>query len=790
MGETKLSAHVHITIDGTKTHKKVKKDSFTLGRHADCDVNVLHPQVSRQHLRVVIQDEKVLIEDVGSSNGTFLNSNRIPPKQIHEIGPDDILQFGEEGPVIQIELEERKTSTTLSKLSRIESFISPIINHIGGEKSAIDSKALPPKPETPGAVQKVVQVKSSELPEPPKRKGAMPSTLVSNPLSQPLSTQQSQAEQVIEANKQAALILQKAELEAEEKAQEAHKRAMEIEARAEEIYKERIKASTLDAEKLFEDAREEAKKFLQESRAQAQSIREKAEQDARELKRAAEEKISQLMKEAESDIKNLKRETEEKTSELLSEAESEAKNLRKEAEEKATSILKEAQKEGDAIKAKRLSEADQIIEKKGEELLKATHERIEKERSEALRNLDSLKAQSSRLRESNSKAETELKELEKKLAELRKQAQHDENEAEAKKSILDKYREEEKELSKKLEQIKKETHEKELTQQKLKTEYEKLNLSISSLKSEKEEKEKEINAQLQALKNKVEEEKVALAKAETERMNQLKLETAEALKKFEQELIDEITSRKTQLTKEVLLQIESKCPGVALTDEWKNNQNDLKKIIQDIIGNADHASAKKVIDSKGKKKFSIRTKEKAFSMAMGLCMGAFIVLGTLEIMKHMDGESPIERMVSGAMTSAKEELEKRKFNPPQVKEVKDSYVDAVIYTKDFSSTYVDPKYQEEWNKAATLYLLKTWRIDEDKATRALAASAALVKDLAERKEKIHPDFVKSGIQKMRDAEKETIARIKSELGGQVRFESFKKYEKRFFEKYDRAPASK
>jgi hypothetical protein len=116
-------------------------------------------------------------------------------------------------------------------------------------------------------------------------------------------------------------------------------------------------------------------------------------------------------------------------------------------------------------------------------------------------------------------------------------------------------------------------------------------------------------------------------------------------------------------------------------------------------------------------------------------------------------------------------------------------VDSVIFTKDFSKTYLDPKYQEEWNKAATLYLLKTWRLDEDSSTKALATSAALVKDLTEKRENIHPDFIKQNVAKMRAIEKETLARLKTQLGGEVRLESFKKFEKKFYEKYDRTPAS-
>lgn len=744
MGDSKPSIQVNITIDGSTTHKKVKVDSFILGRHADCDVNVLHPQVSRQHLKVTVREDRFFVEDVGSSNGTFLNAKRLVPKQEVEISQQDILQFGEDGPTIQIQFEEKKAHTALSKLSKLESLISPILHKNDKEpKNAIDEKALPAmhveKPVRPALPSSI-----PSLPDAPKK--GLPATIVADPLSQPLSAQRGpQPEQIIEANKQAAIILQNAEVQAEKKAKEAHKHAMEIEERAEVFYKERLKAASADTDRLFEETRQETSKLLQETRAQTQNMREQAEQDAR--------------------------------------------HLRKSAEEKAAQLLEEAKIQGESLKAKRLSEADDIIEKKGQELLKATHEKIEKEKNEALKNIDSLKAQSSRLREATTAAEAEYKELEKKLSELKKQSKHDFEEADLKKANIEKYRSEEKELHKKIENMKKETHEQELAQQKLKSEYEKLNITISSMKSDKEEKEKEINSQLQALKNKVNEEKDALAKAEADRMNQLKLETAEALKKFEQELIDEIASRKIQITKEVLLQIEAKCPGIALSDEWKNNQSDLNQIIQDIFGSADQASAKKVVDSKGKSRFSRRTREKAFSMTLGLCMGVLFFAVGQEVAKKVTGASPIERMVATAMDTAKSELEKRKYNPPQVSELKGTYVDAVIFTRDFSNLYNDPKYQEAWNKAATLYLLKTWRLDEDKATKALAASAALVKDLAERKEKIHPDFVKSGLEKMREAEKETVARIKDELGGEVRFESFKKYEKRFFENYDRTPAS-
>lgn len=711
MGDTKPSIQVTITIDGVATIKKVKGDSFVVGRQQDCDVNVLHPQVSRNHLKITVQGEKIFFEDVGSSNGTFLNDaqDSVLPKKVYSLNARDILQLGDHGPTLQVQLEQAIDASVLPKVIQVA-------------PAAVVPTAVPPK-----------------LPDVPKAPISSPS-----PAAFTVPVKESD-KAIIEANKQAILILQKAEVQAEAKMQEAHKHAMEIEHRAERAYQARMKEVNVDAEKLFEEAKQESLKLIQEARGQTQILRDQAEQDARDLRRTTEEKCEQK--------------------------------------------IKDTHMEGEEIKIKRLAEADQIIEKKGQELLKATYEKIEKEKETALKNLDNLKAQTSKAREAKETTEQELSKVEKELIALKKDLEKYEDQTAKTKESFEKVKAEEKSTLSHIELMKKELAEQEKTLSKVRAESEKFTLSISSMKTEKEDKEKELNAQIQTLKAKIEEEKSILNKQEEDRTNQLKLETAEAIKKFERELIEEILSRKTQMTKEILLQVEALCPTVARNEDWKSKQTDLNQMIQDIIGNTDQSSVKKVADGKTNK-FSKRTKEKAFSMALGLCMG-LLVFGVVDkVGNRVDGNSPIERMVANAIDSSKADLEKRKFNPPQVSEVKGSYVDAVIYTKDFKDLYLDPQYQEAWTKAATLYLLKMWRMDEDKSTRVLAASAALVKDLSERKEKIHPDFVKSGISKMREAEKETLARMKSELGGEVRLESFKKYEKRFFENYDRTPASK
>ncbi|MEM9301329.1 MAG: GGDEF domain-containing protein [Pseudomonadota bacterium] len=52
----------------------------TLGRGADCDIQFGHENVSRRHCRISTEDSSHVIEDCGSTNGTFLNGERLAGK--------------------------------------------------------------------------------------------------------------------------------------------------------------------------------------------------------------------------------------------------------------------------------------------------------------------------------------------------------------------------------------------------------------------------------------------------------------------------------------------------------------------------------------------------------------------------------------------------------------------------------------------------------------------------------------------------------------------------------------
>lgn len=53
------------------------KSELTLGRDSDCDIIIPLRQVSRRHSRIIPGPEGAIVEDLGSKNGTYVNSQMV-----------------------------------------------------------------------------------------------------------------------------------------------------------------------------------------------------------------------------------------------------------------------------------------------------------------------------------------------------------------------------------------------------------------------------------------------------------------------------------------------------------------------------------------------------------------------------------------------------------------------------------------------------------------------------------------------------------------------------------------
>jgi predicted component of type VI protein secretion system len=69
------------------------KDTLTIGRDVNADITINDPEISRTHIRLTAQPDGYLIEDLGSTNGTFINGQRITGSML--LRPGDSLGLGE-----------------------------------------------------------------------------------------------------------------------------------------------------------------------------------------------------------------------------------------------------------------------------------------------------------------------------------------------------------------------------------------------------------------------------------------------------------------------------------------------------------------------------------------------------------------------------------------------------------------------------------------------------------------------------------------------------------------------
>jgi hypothetical protein len=66
--------------------------AVTLGRGPDCQVVINHPNVSSHHARLIWDGRQVVVQDLGSTNGTFVNDYRITEPVLFRSG--DVLSLG------------------------------------------------------------------------------------------------------------------------------------------------------------------------------------------------------------------------------------------------------------------------------------------------------------------------------------------------------------------------------------------------------------------------------------------------------------------------------------------------------------------------------------------------------------------------------------------------------------------------------------------------------------------------------------------------------------------------
>lgn len=766
--------------------KVVNKDSFTVGRSLDCDISLNESLISRVHLVVSRRWNQIWLEDKNSSNGTFINGIKIVQGTPVNVVSADKIQLGKSEYIIFIDLQ---------------------------------TEEVQPEPELP------------ELPperEPPVEASATPSGFEETVAMPPPSMAPFQAEKILhEAKRKAAQIILEGETQAEKRVQVIYQKARDVQAQSDIYYQTRMAEAHKEADAILTDFQQQGRALLAEARTMAQELREEVDVYVQNLKQKAKADVENLTAEATLQAEKLKVEAFEAA---RASGQVEAEALIKKAQENADRSVEFAKLQVNEIQDKVKSDKEllQTLEKSlretNEELesaraafatVKASQEETSKtltEQGEALTDLtaryEELKTVHAQLEVEHARIQQEHAETQERIhrehceTQLKIQAEHDElqtriqnehsalqekNAAEHQ-ANQERIQSEHDQLQVKVQTEHAQTMEALRAEHKAALEKQQqqqahLAMDIHDLEAKKNHLFKEYEGQKIFLNEKLEKEKSQIMKSEEVRLEEMRIEMSKRLQKMEQDLLDDIIRKKATMVKEIHALVEREIVQVMDMKQWSTISAQVEHKIQEAVdGRVATLSQSNVHNTA--QPVDLMKKRKAEKMrwaTAGLAMGALVYfVSQVAVERVSSDKAPLRTIAAAEAKKRQDDLEKRKFNPPQAEELKDSYTDSVIYTRNYPEIYLDNEFQQKLYKATANYLLKTWRIDEDRSLQVLSASNALVKELVDRKGKIHPDFIKEGLDKMHIFENQTLSRMKDLLGSEVRLESYRRFERNFY----------
>ena len=68
---------IRVTESGEQQPVPLNRERTLVGRLDDCHIRIPIADVSRQHCEIVVKDGSISIKDLGSSNGTYVNQEKV-----------------------------------------------------------------------------------------------------------------------------------------------------------------------------------------------------------------------------------------------------------------------------------------------------------------------------------------------------------------------------------------------------------------------------------------------------------------------------------------------------------------------------------------------------------------------------------------------------------------------------------------------------------------------------------------------------------------------------------------
>jgi len=94
-------------------------NELIIGREQTADITISDPEISRRHARLFFQNGGYIIEDLGSTNGTFVNGQKISGPYL--LRPGEVVNFGEHVSVLFESVQVDPNATVVSSAAALKS---------------------------------------------------------------------------------------------------------------------------------------------------------------------------------------------------------------------------------------------------------------------------------------------------------------------------------------------------------------------------------------------------------------------------------------------------------------------------------------------------------------------------------------------------------------------------------------------------------------------------------------------------------------------------------------------
>lgn len=375
----------------------IKANTFVIGRAPDCDLPIPTDILSRKHLQVFLEEDKIFVMDLGSTNGTFLQGQRLTANEKYEYktGNRLYLDAGKEcslriTPIYQrdiVDLDLEQKGLELEK-KKNELKNRKRINHETRDQKARDHFIANASESVDNIFENLIYVAKS------------------------------------------------ARFNKEKKIREAENISHEMIEKAQQEIDEQRTLLAKELKVLQTETKKEANRLLKAANEKAANHMKKAEAKARQVRQQADEIKSTIEKEAETKKQQIIDQAQEKHSQIIAEAYLKNKEL-KEENQKIDNNL-EAQRQEKTYLHREI-EALKRQKRENEELTQQSKDDYNHE----LKNLNDLRSQVLDLEKKKSQAldalESQIPALEEKVSEMKKLLADGEAELKSKESEADRY---------------------------------------------------------------------------------------------------------------------------------------------------------------------------------------------------------------------------------------------------------------------------------------------------------------------------------------------------------------